>query len=71
MGDDLTDIPPMRQAGFSAAPADAAPEVRRVADFVSTNPGGRGAVREAIETLLRRQGVWDEVLGDLGAGTPR
>ena len=69
MGDDLTDIPPMRLAGFSAAPADAAAEVRSVASFVATHPGGRGAVREAIETLLKAQGSWDAVLGDLGAGT--
>ena len=68
IGDDLTDIPPMRSAGFSAAPADAAPEVRRVATFVCTIPGGRGAVREAIEHLLRAQGAWDEVLDGLETG---
>lgn len=67
MGDDLTDIPPMRRAGFSAAPKDAAPEVCRIATYVSTHPGGRGAVREAIETLLRRQGAWDNVLRGLEA----
>jgi 3-deoxy-D-manno-octulosonate 8-phosphate phosphatase (KDO 8-P phosphatase) len=68
IGDDLTDIPPMRNAGFSAAPADAAPEVRRIATYVCTAPGGRGAVREAIESLLRAQGDWDQVLAGLGAG---
>lgn len=68
MGDDLTDIPPMRHAGFSAAPADAAPEVRRVATYVCTATGGRGAVREAIESLLRAQGDWEAVLDGLGAG---
>ena len=68
IGDDLTDIPPMRSAGFSAAPADAAPEVRRIATFVCTTVGGRGAVREAIENLLRAQGSWEDVLDGLGAG---
>ena len=61
VGDDLSDIPAMRIAGWSAAPADAAPETRAAADFVSTKAGGRGAVREAIETLLKREGSWDAV----------
>ena len=64
-GDDLSDIPAMRAAGFSAAPADAAPEVRALADFVSTRPGGHGAVREAIEHLLERQGDWQRIVEGL------
>ncbi len=68
IGDDLTDIPPMRSAGFSAAPADAAPEVRSIATYVCSLGGGRGAVREAIENLLRAQGAWDQVLDGLGVG---
>lgn len=68
VGDDLTDIPPMRNAGFSAAPADAAPEVKKIATYVCTASGGRGAVREAIESLLRAQGDWDSVLRGLEAG---
>jgi YrbI family 3-deoxy-D-manno-octulosonate 8-phosphate phosphatase len=67
MGDDLTDIPPMRHAGFSAAPSDAAPEVQRIASHVCSVRGGRGAVREAIETLLRQQGAWEAILSRLGA----
>ncbi len=66
IGDDLSDIPPMRHAGFSAAPADAVPEVREVATYVCALPGGRGAVREAIENLLRAQGAWQDVLAGLG-----
>ncbi len=66
VGDDLTDLPPMRRAGFSAAPADADPEVRKVATYVCRTAGGRGAVREAIETLLRQLGAWDEILVSLG-----
>jgi 3-deoxy-D-manno-octulosonate 8-phosphate phosphatase (KDO 8-P phosphatase) len=70
VGDDLSDLPPMREAGFSAAPADAAVEVRRAATFVCTMPGGRGAVREAVEALLHREGRWDAVLAALEQ-TPR
>lgn len=71
MGDDLTDIPPMQCAGYSAAPSDAAPQVRQVATFVCAQPGGRGAVREAIENLLQAEGVWQQVLDALGPGARR
>ncbi len=70
VGDDLSDLPPMREAGFSAAPADAAPEVKAAATYVCSLPGGRGAVREAIETLLKREGRWEAVIAEFGAGTP-
>ncbi len=66
MGDDLSDIPAMLLAGYSAAPADAAAEVRAVADFTATRSGGHGAVREAIEDLLKRQGLWEELMDGLG-----
>ena len=49
MGDDLPDLPLLRRVGLALAPADAAPEVRRIADWTSRRPGGGGAVREAIE----------------------
>lgn len=62
VGDDLSDIPAMRAAGWSAAPADAAPEVRETADFVARRKGGQGAVRDIVEHLLRREGLWDRVL---------
>jgi 3-deoxy-D-manno-octulosonate 8-phosphate phosphatase (KDO 8-P phosphatase) len=57
----------MRSSGFSAAPADAAPEVRAVATYVCAAAGGRGAVREAIENLLRVQDDWEGVLAGLEA----
>lgn len=53
MGDDLPDLPVMRQVGLAMAPADAVPEVRRAAHWISRLPGGAGAVREAVEWLLR------------------
>ncbi len=58
MGDDLADLPAMELAGFSACPADAAAEVRGFADLVTAALGGRGAVREVVETLLKAQGAW-------------
>jgi 3-deoxy-D-manno-octulosonate 8-phosphate phosphatase (KDO 8-P phosphatase) len=67
VGDDLSDVPPMRDAGFSAAPADAALEVRRLATYVCSASGGRGAVREAVEALLQREGRWAAVLRTFGA----
>jgi len=61
-GDDLMDLPPMRVAGWSACPADAAAEVREAADFVAAFPGGAGAVREIAEHVLEGQGKWEAVM---------
>jgi 3-deoxy-D-manno-octulosonate 8-phosphate phosphatase (KDO 8-P phosphatase) len=61
MGDDLADIPVLRSVGLAVAVADACPEVRALADYVTPVPGGHGAVRCAIEWLLRLQGRWDEL----------
>jgi len=62
MGDDLLDLPVLKRVGFSAAPADAAPEVRARVQWVSTAPGGRGAAREMIEFVLRAQQRWDDIV---------
>jgi 3-deoxy-D-manno-octulosonate 8-phosphate phosphatase (KDO 8-P phosphatase) len=59
MGDDWPDIRIMRRAGYAIAPADAAPEVVAIADHVTRAAGGRGAVREAVEHLLRARGLFD------------
>ena len=61
MGDDLLDVPVLGRAGLSGAPADAAPEVRERVHWVSAASGGRGAVREFIELVLRAQARWDTV----------
>jgi 3-deoxy-D-manno-octulosonate 8-phosphate phosphatase (KDO 8-P phosphatase) len=58
MGDDLADLPVLRRAGLAVAPADAVPEVRRAAHWVSRRPGGHGAVREVLEAILRARGAW-------------
>jgi 3-deoxy-D-manno-octulosonate 8-phosphate phosphatase (KDO 8-P phosphatase) len=63
MGDDITDIPLFRVAGFSAAVADACEEARKAADFVTRSGGGRGAVREVCELILKAQDKWREVTG--------
>lgn len=62
MGDDLVDLPVLARAGLGAAPADARPEVRSRARLVTTAPGGRGAVREFVEFVLRAQGAWDGIV---------
>jgi 3-deoxy-D-manno-octulosonate 8-phosphate phosphatase (KDO 8-P phosphatase) len=62
VGDDWPDLAALAQAGFAATVADAAPEVRRVAHWISGAPGGRGAVRELAEFILRAQGRFDELL---------
>jgi 3-deoxy-D-manno-octulosonate 8-phosphate phosphatase (KDO 8-P phosphatase) len=70
VGDDLSDLAAMRLCGFSAAPADAAPEVRAAADFVADLPGGRGAVRQAIEALLRRECLWEGIVRAMAGPAP-
>ncbi|MFQ5959831.1 MAG: KdsC family phosphatase [Candidatus Methylomirabilales bacterium] len=64
MGDDLPDLPVLRQAGLAISVADAPAEVRSAAHLVTSLPGGQGAVREAVEWLLKSQGVWGQVCAD-------
>jgi 3-deoxy-D-manno-octulosonate 8-phosphate phosphatase (KDO 8-P phosphatase) len=59
VGDDLTDLPLLRQAGFAVAVADAVAEVKEHAHYVTEANGGNGAVREVIELILKAQGRWD------------
>jgi 3-deoxy-D-manno-octulosonate 8-phosphate phosphatase (KDO 8-P phosphatase) len=58
MGDDLNDLGPMKSAGLALAPRNAVREVRERADWVSRRAGGQGAVREALEWLLRARKAW-------------
>jgi YrbI family 3-deoxy-D-manno-octulosonate 8-phosphate phosphatase len=60
LGDDLPDIPAMRAVGYPMSVADAIDPVHRLAKFTTNMPGGHGAVREAIEHLLRAKGRLDE-----------
>jgi len=59
VGDDLTDIPLMLRSGLAVAVADAAIETREHAHYVTNARGGRGAVREVVELILKSQGYWD------------
>lgn len=61
MGDDLPDLPVLRRAGWAVAPADAVEEVKPYVHYVTRRGGGRGAVREVCELLLRESGRWDEL----------
>jgi 3-deoxy-D-manno-octulosonate 8-phosphate phosphatase (KDO 8-P phosphatase) len=61
VGDDVVDLPALRRAGFAATVPNARPEVIRVAHFVTGRPGGRGAVREVLDFILKAQGSWRRV----------
>lgn len=58
IGDDMPDIEILARVGFAAAPQNAAPEVKKIADYVARRSGGRGALREIIEKILKAQGLW-------------
>ena len=62
MGDDLTDVVILRRVGLAIATANAREEVRRAAHYVTQAAGGRGAVREVAELLLKAQNRWEEIL---------
>ncbi len=62
IGDDLPDIPLMRRAGLAVAVGDAVPEVKKVAHYTTKASAGRGAVREAVELVLRSKGIWEEMI---------
>jgi len=62
IGDDLIDLGVIRFAGLGVAVADGAEDVRQAAQYVTTLPGGRGAVREAIELILKSKKVWTDLI---------
>jgi 3-deoxy-D-manno-octulosonate 8-phosphate phosphatase (KDO 8-P phosphatase) len=62
VGDDLPDLPVLRAVGLAACPADAAAEVRHAAQLVTHAPGGRGAVREVVEVILKSQRKWNGLI---------
>jgi 3-deoxy-D-manno-octulosonate 8-phosphate phosphatase (KDO 8-P phosphatase) len=59
MGDDVPDLRVMRSVALSACPADAANDVRQMADYISPLDGGAGCVREVLEKILKLQAKWD------------
>jgi 3-deoxy-D-manno-octulosonate 8-phosphate phosphatase (KDO 8-P phosphatase) len=62
IGDDLTDVVIMHRVGLAVAPANARPEVKSAAHYVTEARGGDGAVREVIELLLKAKNLWPEIL---------
>ena len=64
MGDDVVDLPILRACGFSATVADGHKEVLARVDYVAGKGGGRGAVREVCDLVLRAQGKWDAAMAE-------
>ena len=62
MGDDLNDLPALLTAGLSAAPADAAADVRQRVSYIATHNGGQGAVRDLLELILKARGLWTAIV---------
>ena len=65
IGDDLNDLSSMKLVGFVGCPADACREVKMVSDYVSSLEGGKGAVRDIIEYLLKESGEWDKAIAQI------
>ena len=65
IGDDLPDLPVMRRVGLAVAVADAHEIIRQQAHIVTQACGGRGAIREICETILKAQGLWQDLVSRL------
>ena len=66
IGDDVIDMPAMKEVGYPIAVGDAVQEVKDLAKLTTEAIGGQGAVREAIEKILKSQGTWHRVLENFG-----
>lgn len=62
IGDDLPDLAVISRVGFGVSVSDGAPEVRSAAQYITSTPGGSGAVRELVETILKHQGTWGDLV---------
>ena len=62
MGDDLNDLGIMSKVGLAMTPLDGAPEIKEVAHHICQAKGGEGAVREAVEYILKREGLWEDAV---------
>ena len=65
IGDDLNDYEPMRLTGFVGCPKDACAEILSIADYVSTQKGGEGAVRDTICHILKERGQWEKAVSNV------
>jgi 3-deoxy-D-manno-octulosonate 8-phosphate phosphatase (KDO 8-P phosphatase) len=66
VGDDLVDLGIMKKVGFPVAVFNACPEIKQVASYITLREGGRGAVREVAELILKAKGMWPEVINFYG-----
>ena len=62
VGDDLPDIPILKRVGLAVAVGDAVADVKQIAHYTTKAHAGRGAIREAIELILKSKGIWDELI---------
>lgn len=62
IGDDLNDYWAMQLAGHKACPVDAGQDIKEIVDYISPYRGGSGAVRDVIERLLRKEGIWNKLI---------
>lgn len=62
IGDDINDLEVMKLVGFSACPKDAVYEVKQISNYISEYQGGKGAVRDILEYLLKEQGIWNHII---------
>ena len=71
MGDDVIDLPVMRNCGLGIAVANARAEVKKDAHYVTPHAGGDGALRDAIEYILKAQGKWKQVVSNISVNVAR
>lgn len=64
MGDDIVDLGALRRAGVAVCVPESLPEALALAHYVTRKPGGRGAVREVVELILRAQNKWDQLIAE-------
>jgi 3-deoxy-D-manno-octulosonate 8-phosphate phosphatase (KDO 8-P phosphatase) len=62
VGDDLPDLPVMQRVGLAIAVGDAVPEVKKAAHYTTTAVAGRGAIRDAVELILKSKGIWEQMI---------
>src|SRR5713101_680632 len=62
VGDDLPDLPIMRRVGLAIAVGDAVAQVKQTAHYVAKAHAGKGAIREAVELILKSKGIWEEMI---------
>jgi len=67
VGDDIVDLGPLQRAGFAVAVADGVAEAKAKAHFVTAAAGGRGAIREVVEMILKAQGIWQPFVAHYSA----